>query len=549
MSAMRSGTYAVVGASSLTRARLRRAARSRSLRGEVVVCAFGLGLVALLMCTAHIRNGGFYYDDWSLIALAHFPGAGGLLHSLWLDYGQRPGQVLYYAALDEVLGATAPPRLALAAAMVVLQATCLYALLRCLMLRTRDAAAVAALSLTFPFSDSLWLWGVLSLTSLAIAVALLGVILALRALQSSGRRAFALHAASLSLYVASILSYEIFAVAGCLVGLLYVRVVGLRRARGRWIIDVLVIGVTLVVARAALPIDVATPSRTQSLVGMVDHVGLILSRGAWLVGAAALPIGGVSPWVGAGLLASVLAAAAALRLCLSADDSARAELSRWLAIAGAGALITVAAWAVYVPATDHYAPSAAGTVNRMNAAAAVGIAILVYACLVLLARTLSRLARLPASATSLAITAATLVLGAGYVRLSLADARSWDTAAADQRQLLADLHAALPRLPREATVYLLGAPATVGPGIPVLNTTLDLTSAMRVSYLSPQLLGVPISGAASIACGPQGPVAGGVGGSYGDSYLIDVGARRAVRLLARTQCVRTLIGRGQGRVG
>jgi hypothetical protein len=524
-------------------------ATPRPLRGEVLACGLALGLVALLMCATHIRDGGFYYDDWSLLALGRFPGTGGLLHGLWLDYGQRPGQVLYYAALQGLVGADAPLRLGLAAAMVVLQATCLYALLRRLDLGVRDAAAIAALSLTFPFSDSLWLWGVLSLTSLAIAAALLGLILALRALRSSGRRALALHAVSLSLYVASILSYEVFAVAGCLAGLLYARVVGLRRARARWVLDVVVIGVTLAVARVALPIDVATPSRTQSLAGMVDHAGLILIRGARLLGAAAVPVDGLSPWVGAGLLAAVLAGAAALALRLPRHDGDRAELRRWLAIAGAGALLAIAAWAVYVPAPDHYAPSATGTVNRMNAGAAIGIAILIYAGLVLLARMLGRLVRLPRAVAPLAVVAGALALASGYLVRSAADARSWDAAASAQRRLLGDLRAALPRLSRGSTVYSFDAPQVVGPGIPVLNTTLDLTSAIRISYSDPGLRGVPVGGARGISCGPRGPLANGVEGVYGAAYLLDVGARRAALPLARPQCARMLTARGQGRVG
>jgi len=361
------------------------------VRGEVVACGFGLGLITLLMCAVHIRHGGFYYDDWSVLALGRFPLPGGLLHGLWLDYGQRPGQVLYYDALDEWLGPRAASRLALAAVMVVLEATCLYALLRYLGLAVRHAVAIAALSLTFPFSDSVWLWGILSLTSLAIACSLLGVNLALRALQSSGRRARALHAASLTLYAASIASYEVFAGAGCLVGLLYVRTVGFRRARIRWALDVLTITATLAFARTVLPIDIATPSRTQSLAGMATHAGSIAVQGMRLAGAAALPAapGDVWSWVGAALLAAVLTAAAALHQRLPRSDTARAELGQWLAIAGTGALVALTAWAVYVPAPDHYSPSAVGTVNRMNAAAAIGIVILVYSCLVLLARMLA----------------------------------------------------------------------------------------------------------------------------------------------------------------
>jgi len=539
------GTIAVPGWTSPGSPRSLVAPRARPRLGEIAVGALGLGLLALLMCARHVSHGGLYYDDWGVLALGRFPPAGGLLHGLWLDYGQRPGQVVYYAALDETLGLRTAGRLALAAVMVVAQATCLYALLRYLGLAARHAGAIAALSLTFPFSDSVWLWGVLSLTSLAIVAALLGVILALRALESSGRRALALHAASLSLYVVSILSYEIFAVAGCLAGLLYTRVVGFRRARARWALDIVTIVLTLILARAVLPIDVATPSRTQSPAGMAAHATLIARLGTRLAGAAALPFGGVSPWAGVALLAAVLLAAAVLSRRLPGRDPVRADLRRWLAIAGAGALVAAAAWSVYVPAPDHYAPTATGTVNRVNAAAAIGIAILVYACLVLLAHVVVRLLRLPGAAVGVGAVLAAVALCAAYVDRTAADARAWDAAGADQRRLLADLHAALPpRLPPTATVYVFDAPQTVGPGIPVLDTTLDLTSAVRISYSAPGPIGVPIAAAGIVTCGPRGSLADSVSGTYGRSYLVDAGARRAVRMTGRAACVA-----GGGRAG
>lgn len=539
-----SATQAVAVAPGLARRGMMMHWRSHEMRSEIVACVTVLGLLAWLMCATHISHGGFYYDDWSLVALSRFPGAGGLLHSLWLDYGQRPGQVLYYAALDEAFGARATPRLILAAAMVVLQGTLLYALLRCLAMRVREAAVIAVLTLTFPFSDSLWLWGVLSLTSLAISAALLGVILALSALQNSGPKALALHVCSLVLYIASILSYEAFAIAGCVAGLLYTHVLGIRHARTRWALDVLVIGATLGFARVVLPIDVATPSRIQSLAGMIHHAGQILARGVWLVGAAALPIAGVNPWIGTGVLAGVLAAAVVARVRLAGGDSARAQLGRWLAIAGAGGSSALAAWAIYVPASDHYLPSLAGTVNRMNAAAACGIVVLLYSCIVLSVCMLVRFMRLPASGGTLLAGVAMIALGTGYVLRSLGDARAWDAAAADQQRLLAGLHVALAHPRSETTVYVHGAPVTVGPGIPVLNTTLDLSSAMRVSYSIPTLVGVPIGAAADVACGLHGVLAGGVGGAYGRSYLFDLATRRAVLLLARSQCDRLRLAPG-----
>ena len=521
----------------IARGALSRSARSSSLSArEALACAGGLGLLTLAMCAGHIRAGGFYYDDWSLLALGRFPPHAGLLHGLWLDYGQRPGQVLYYAALDGAFGVDAPARLALAAATLALESMTLCLLLRRLGLATLHAVAIAALVLTFPFSDSVWLWGVLSLSSLAIAGFLLGTLLAIRALGSRGRRALVLHAVSLSLYVASVASYEVVAVAGCLAGLLYIRVAGLGRARARWALDVLAIAGTLLVTRALLPIDVATPSRVQPFDGMIAHAGQILFAGARLTGAAALPVAGLDPWIGAGALALVLVSAALLRARLARREALRGELGRWLAIAGAGVLVAIAGWSVYIPAPDHYLPSLAGTVNRVNAAAAIGIAMIVYAAVVLLARLLQRLLRLPASAASLGVLAAALALGGAYLARGGADARAWDAAAADQRRELADLHAALPRLPAGATVYAFDAPEAVGPGVPVLNTPLDLTSALRISYSSATLVGVPLQRPASLTCAPRGPTARGFGGRYGGSYLLDAGRRRAVRLLEPAQC-------------
>ena len=72
--------------------------------------------------------------------------------------------------------------------------------------------------------------------------------------------------------------------------------------------------------------------------------------------------------------------------------------------------------------------------------------------------------------------------------------------------------------------------------MPALNTALDLTSAVRLSYASPALTAVPVPAAAGVRCGPLGPLAAGVRGAYGQSYLLDAGDRRALRLTSATQC-------------
>jgi hypothetical protein len=511
-------------------------ARARARRSEIGRASALLALLAALLCAGHVRHGGLYYDDWSLLALRRFPPAGGLLHGLWLYYGQRPGQVLYYAALYEALGTHVAARLALAALALVGQATVLFALLRRLGLQARDAFASAALSLAFPFSDSVWLWGVLSLASLAIAASLLGVLLALRAFESGGRRSLALHACSLALYVSGVLSYEIFAVAGCLAGLLYMRAVGFARARMRWAVDVLAIAAAALLTRLLLPIDIATPSHTQTLTGALEHAAQMLPAAARLAGSAMLPVRGLSGWAGFAVLLAVVSLAAAARMRLPARERECSQLSRWVALAAGGAVLAVAGWLVYVPASGHYLPSSVGTVNRVNALAAIGIALLCYSSLMLLARGAARAARLPAEAGASAALVLAALLCVGYVRWGTADARSWDRAASDQRAVLAGIRATLAHPPRGATIFAFDAPLTVGPGVPVLNTRLDLTSALRVAYASPSLEAVPLARAGELRCAASGPIAGGAGGRYGRSYLLDVRARRVWPLLSASQC-------------
>src|SRR4029077_19763308 len=65
---------------------------ARASRRELAACALLLTLLGAALSATHIARGGLYYDDWSVAALGR-SAPGGLLHGLWLYYGQRPGQV------------------------------------------------------------------------------------------------------------------------------------------------------------------------------------------------------------------------------------------------------------------------------------------------------------------------------------------------------------------------------------------------------------------------------------------------------------------------
>jgi hypothetical protein len=212
---------------------------------------------------------------------------------------------------------------------------------------------------------------------------------------------------------------------------------------------------------------------------------------------------------------------------LCAWGYARGE-RRWLAVAGLGALLVAAGYALFVPAAPYYEPLAPGTTNRMNVLAAAGFAVLVYA----LARLLVRRAEIAA--------ALCLLIGAGYVVKVAGDEGGWQRSADLQARVLR----ALPDPGGQATLYTFGAPTYAAPGVPVFSLPFDLKAALRLRYHTHRLAAYPLARYNVIHCTP-GLVypSGGTysrvhGARYGEAFFVDVPARRVIPIRTRADCLR-----------
>jgi hypothetical protein len=529
------------------------------VRALTAALGAALGLVVaagLAVFAVHVADGGFYYDDWGVLSVVRFPSVhGGALHGLWLLYGSRPGQVLWYAAFDGTLGFHVHAQLALAASLMALEALCLFVLLRALGMARAGAGAICALVLLFPFSDSLWLWPVLTTNTLTTALYLIGVVLALRALRTAGWRGLALHAVSLSLYLIGIFTYgESFAVVGCLVGASYVYAArvsepagrrrdapaelgpgssgapqpkaspmagtALRGAYARWAVDVVAIVASLLVTRLVLPKDIVTPYPRFSLHHMWLQAGDLVSGAARILAGAAEPYGAPAALLVLGVLGALLLA--------------RARDRRWMALAGVGLLVAIAAWAVYVPADYIYSPASPGTGNRVNGLAAIGIAVFLYGAAMLLVRR-----------TWLAL-ALLVALAAGYTYRIAGDARAWDRAAQDQKRVLATIAGRVPRPPHGASFFVADWPSSAAPGVPVYGEPYYLSSALKWKFSDRTLSGAQVERSTKITCGSRAvtasrlPYASPLTAGYGRAYLVDVRADRVVALSGPRQCSQTL---------
>ena len=99
---------------------------------------------------------------------------------------------------------------------------------------------ISGLALLFPWSDSLRLWPTAGINYVAVIFYLLGVVVALRSLRLRGTKSVLGHAGAVTLYLASVLTYEVAVFPALLSGALYLTRTSPRRALTRWAADVTV---------------------------------------------------------------------------------------------------------------------------------------------------------------------------------------------------------------------------------------------------------------------------------------------------------------------
>lgn len=505
-----------------------------------------LALGGVLLYGPSILHGGFFIDDWPHaveVAYAPHPFA-----DEWAGSAGRPVQVLYYPITSMVFGPHPWVHHLWSVFAAVCLSSSLYAVLRRFDIGTYPAAAIAILLLLFPWSDSTKFWVAGSVINIAVALGLGGVVLALRGLdcQAKGGSVFGRwwHVGALSLYALSVLTYEVAAVALLLVGGLYLMRVGaIRAAVLRWVADVVVIGTCLVwgaenVTRERLPLSQA-----------LHHIGELVDGAISVIALAALPIALDRTLVLVILLTIITLALVTLRF-FPIDETARALLRHWLTMAGIGLVIAIAGWAIIIPA-NAYNPAEPGLGNRINVAAAVGIAIMVYAIAVLLAILLISVGRrfgkgLVLDRRSLGALSGLLVaaIGVGYANRTLADQRVWNHATRDSSHVLDMVKRAVPNPPPETTIYTFNYPGSEGPGIPIFSFMWDLNNAVKLHFQDQSVSAYPmVVGFNAMICKrySMGPVGSGwsvraQGAEYGHGVFVDIATGNRQRISSPKKC-------------
>jgi len=504
--------------------------------------------IALLLYESNAIHGGFLSDAWSQLSLYEFAPT----HGFWdtftyfeeqANFAPRPLQAMYFVALYEVLGDHVGLWLTWQIATNVVMVLALFVLLRRLSLRPIDAAAVAILVLIFPAASSLRFWTPTIQAPAAITAALLGFILALSAFDAKRRRSKALlHGASLLLFIASLLFYEV-ALPIMLVSVLVYRLhVPWRQAAMRWVADCavlipVVLGVTLA----------SSAGHEETEAGIWAHARAIFESGKALFTTVILPFGSVD-WYVVALVALVPAVAALVYAWSPRAAPGRAELRRWLVVLAAGLVVVTLGYAIYVPGTDYYNPLGPGVANRVNAIPSIGWCLIVYAIL-MLATTLA-FRGLPKARllSSIGAVVACALISIGWVR-SVNDYSDYFTGAyLEDVRVLTTIREAIPNPRPESTIWTFGQPVEFAPGVPVFGNTWDMTGSVQLQFDDPTLTSLVGQEGTTFSCAqgsvlPGGPTYAAEGkpnpelaSRYGRTYFIDTSTKRVVRIDNKRQC-------------
>ena len=489
-------------------------------RTEIPIAIVGFTALVLAVFGRHITQGGFWLDDWRILAATQHLSNVFSAHSALVSVGLNPRPLLALALVvtDKIFGLHEHFYLVFATLVGVATSTSLYAVVREAGLSRLVAGAAGALVVLFPWSDVSQITAVAAQNQLALCILLLGTWAGLRALR--GGAAWLITA--VAAYVVSVLWYEEAAALVIASAVL----VGIRGRNRRALIH----GCAAVAATAVTTVLVEASGRpeAQTTIGGVLRHSRTIAQQAWqILGSALMPADTL--WrLGSFLAVALVVAAAILQRLLAAGDPARERMRQALAVVAFGVFAMVLGYGPIAAAIDWYVPLQPGQGTRTNTAASVGWALTIVGLLMLLVGVGAYLLRRSNRAQiQVALAAAVAVVGFTWATRTAADARDWDEAAQIQRSLLGLIKAAVPAPAANSTFVVFSAPRATTAEVPVFLIPDDLSAALQVYFHRQDVRGWPINGATTVSCGDTGPVTQGgwiapqSGARYGATYFVD----------------------------
>jgi hypothetical protein len=529
------------------RAKGRDAARAALQERPLAIAELGvmgvlLSVVALVVLGSFYTRGGFITDDWVVASWTRYPPHGGITGTLdaFSSIKYRPGQYLYQPLIHTLLGLHMRAFLVWASVCAIALSLAFYAFLRVLSARPLEAGAAATLLLVFPYSSSTRLWATACVVSIAITLYLIGSLVVMRALaRPVSRRSLVLHACGVILILAGVMTYEIVAPAALLSVLLYLRVTSRRRAIIAWLVDVVLVGSTLIFVTAGRGQPVGSVSAE------LTHVRIIWDQGLVLWSQVLVPYGSTPSRVALGALLAVALVAGCVALALPRTSATRRDLVRWLGFLTLGAFAVAIGYAMFVPADPYYSPESLGIGDRTNGLAALGWVLVIVSLARLLATLAFRDLRRATAWVAVAVIAACALVGLGYSDRLRTEADAYAASFHEQARILGVMKSTLPHPKHGSTIYLVRQVPWAALGVPVFVQAWELLGTVKITYDDPTLSGYPIvAPTVTLICARTevhpSLAAFGPPVRYGNVYVLDMGLQQTIAIHDQKTCQRVV---------
>ena len=449
----------------------------------------------VLSTSAYVGGLSFYLDDYTVLWRmnnARDQSLFGLYDAVYSGTGTRPLQAGLFALLYRLFGLDPLGYHLVNAALLVAIAVLVYLVLRELRLPRAVCIAVPLVYSMLPHYATERFWLDAFEISLSTAFYLLSLYAGLRALRSSAWACGGWLTIAVAGIAGSLLSYEIalplFALNLAIIWWASRQSQEPASNRGRPQLTIAALAVGLVAAAALKTAIVAAHSQTGREIGF--HGGAVHHFAYLVFGAVKINVGTylvafpyVLWWIfvhrlsaaNAGVAAAVgLLAFAYLWRVARADDRSFTTSDIWRGLVGTGLVALVLGYSIFLVSSPFLFRSA-GFDNRINAAAALGLATALVGGLGWLARRLDARYRDIAFAGGVACVAA----AGAFVVATLGT--YWTRAAKRQDAIMATILSDARTIPAGGTFILDGACPEVGP-TPVFSDDADLAAALKLQF-------------------------------------------------------------------
>ena len=462
-------------------------------------CSF-LAAVIVVSLLTYVRGLGFHYDDYPILAReagSHDQSLFGLYDAARPLVGQRPVVAFIFAALDRLFGLDPLGYHVVNACLLVAVAALLYLVLRELELPRLVCVAVPLVYSTIPNYATNRFWANTFNNTLSNALFLLTVYASIRALRARPAALAGWLVLAAAAVVVGLFAYEVVVPLYALaVGLLVwvARRSTVRTLAAAWLtIGGLVAAVVAggIVKTALVAEHGQNGYQLGFQSGLAHHLAYLVSGPLKLnVGTYFLAVPYVLWWIvrhrfdaanaGAAAAVGVLAFVYVLWLGRREPDAFRSG-RHWRNLLRLGAVAFVLGYAIFLT-NDQVLFRSAGIDNRVNAAAALGVAAMLVGAIGALASRLAERRRVAA----FALAAGCVAAGGVFVIDTLGS--FWTSAVKEQHAIVRSLQQTEPSLPPSSTVLLDGVCPEVGPAV-VFADQWDFAAALRLAYDDQSLAG------------------------------------------------------------